>query len=60
MTMMASTTTTSRPRTVCPDCGREVSFWTDLVHKFLTRHNTPAGLPCLARKIEFPAPEEVL
>jgi hypothetical protein len=43
-------TTTSRPRTICPDCDREVSFVTDLVHKFLARHRRPDGAWCLARK----------
>jgi hypothetical protein len=55
-----TTTTTSRPRTQCPDCGRSVSFVTDLVHKYLARHRRPDGRWCLARQIEFPPLEEVL
>jgi hypothetical protein len=53
-------TTTSRPRTICPDCDREVSFVTDLVHKFLARHRRPDGAWCLARQVEFPPIKEVL
>lgn len=58
--MSAQTTTTSRPRTTCPDCGREVSFTTNLVYKFLTRHRMASGAWCLTRRIEFPPIEEVL
>jgi hypothetical protein len=55
-----ATRTTSRPRTACPGCGREVSFTTNLVHKFLARHRRPNGALCLTRQTEFPPPKEVL
>lgn len=57
---MSTTPTTSRPRTLCPSCGREVSFSTDLVHKYLARHRRSDGKLCLTRQIEFPPIEEVL
>lgn len=45
-------TSLRRPRMDCPDCDRNVSFVTDLEHKWLPRHRDPStGRWCTARRL---------
>lgn len=54
--MAETTVREARPRMECPDCGRDVSFTTDLRWKYLARHK-PGGRRrwCTGRRLEVAA-----
>lgn len=56
--MTKTTEPEGRQRTMCPGCGREVSFTTDLVFKYVRLHRRPGSGGrgwCPVRQIEVAA-----